>query len=301
MVFRRPGANERLDVALELEDAHGDSAAARGRRELAILDVEPFAPGEGLAAIVPSPFDGDEARAICAILTVTPAPESGAPGAASHGRAFAECVADLAREEVLARPRANAVALAARGEPDLGAPRTSLLDPAKRRAALLAIAHATGATLAEDVALSGEEATVEAVATSVARASSAPGTPKNAPSLGWTVERAALLAVRDLMSREEPPPQAGVLLARRAGALARSLGTLFGVVDAASSVADFDRRLAIENHDLLEDGSPAVRARAHEWLAARGSAVPGYDPLDPAAKRRAALERAEAASASGRP
>jgi hypothetical protein len=301
MVFRRPGANERLDVALELEDAHGDSAAARGRRELAILDVEPFAPGEGLAAIVPSPFDGDEARAICAILTVAPAPEPGAPGAASHGRAFAECVADLAREEVLARPRANAVALAARGEPDLGAARMALLDPAKRRAALLAIAHATGATLAEDVALSGEEATVEAVATSVARASSAPGTPKHAPSLGWTVERAALLAVRDLMSREEPPPQAGVLLARRAGALARSLGTLFGVVDAASSVADFDRRLAIENHDLLEDGSPAVRARAHEWLAARGSAVPGYDPLDPAAKRRAALERAEAAPASGRP
>ena len=42
----------------------------------------------------------------------------------------------------------------------------------------------------------------------------------------------------------------------------------------------------------LEDSSPSARVRAYDWLAARGRAPQGYEPLGPARERRRALDAA---------
>ena len=61
---------------------------------------------------------------------------------------------------------------------------------------------------------------------------------------------------------------------------------------AARNLEDFRARVIAENRILLEDNHPAARVRAYDWLAARGEAPDGYDPLGDEPSREAALERA---------
>jgi hypothetical protein len=70
---------------------------------------------------------------------------------------------------------------------------------------------------------------------------------------------------------------------------------------AANSRASLDARLVSENLIYLEDSSPSARVRANDWLAARGRAPAGFDPLGPPRQRREALERALDAAAAGQP
>ena len=70
------------------------------------------------------------------------------------------------------------------------------------------------------------------------------------------------------------------------------------VLKGAGSAADLRTRLLAENFIQLEDSSPAARVRACDWLAARGIAPAGYDPLGPPKARREALERALTAAAT---
>jgi hypothetical protein len=66
----------------------------------------------------------------------------------------------------------------------------------------------------------------------------------------------------------------------------------------ATSRAELAVRLWNENRILLEDASPASRVRAFDWLALRGLAPAGFDPLAPLAERRAALEALAASEAA---
>ena len=59
-----------------------------------------------------------------------------------------------------------------------------------------------------------------------------------------------------------------------------------------ANVSGFFQQSEDENLIALEDSAPAARVRAYDYLAARGKALPGYDPLAPAKARRAALEKA---------
>ena len=92
----------------------------------------------------------------------------------------------------------------------------------------------------------------------------------------------------------------GILL-RHAGEPARYprlVDTLLGVsVDAA----DLEARLVAENRAFLEDSRPAARVRAYDWLAARGLAPEGFDPLGTSKARRAALEPAASAAGANGP
>ena len=57
----------------------------------------------------------------------------------------------------------------------------------------------------------------------------------------------------------------------------------------ARSLDDLSNLFAAENTTFLEDPDPAARARAHDWLRARGKAVPSFDPLGEEESREAAL------------
>lgn len=288
-----------LDVALEL--AAPAAGRLQGCDEIALLDVEALPAGAGLAAVVPSPFEGDEAGAIGLVVTVLPPPPADGAAAVAHRRACADATADLARE---ATARAESEALtppvapprpgepgAALPRPDLGLAIRALASASGRRGGLFALAQATGAPLAEEVALAADDPVLEAVANAVARGVTAPGAPAGGAELGWTVERGTLEGLRDLVGTGDAPPRVAGLLVRRAGAAGRSCTLLSGIAEGARSLADFEERLRAENRELLEDGSPVLRASAHAWLASRGLAPEGYAPLAPAEERRAALDR----------
>jgi hypothetical protein len=291
-VYRPPSAEEdALEIALDLEVARPTSAppASGRRREIALLERLPVA---DFALIAPSPFSGDEARAIAVVIAARPAPAGDAPDAAAHRDALAACAADLARADELARRRAEppaAAALPTAAPPDPAAVLASgaLADPKRRRAALLALAQAGAAPLAEDLALAGTDALV-ATATATLASEAAPG-----EELGWQVERAALDAVAAATAGAEEGVlrPIDVLLLRRAGALGLLRESLFEAVGAASGLADLERRIETANRELLEDADPGLRVRAFEWLSARGRAPAGFDPLGPANARRKALEQ----------
>ncbi len=134
--------------------------------------------------------------------------------------------------------------------------------------------------MAEEVALAAADDLVAKAARAVATTDLS----------GWAIERAALCAIRSELGAGDPSASLAEILGRRGGAAGRSADAFFALADRASSLEELDRLLVAENEALLEDASPAMRVRASEWLARRGRAPRGYDPLAPAAERRAALE-----------
>ncbi len=263
-----------IELAVDLEDTHPKCQGGRPRpnRELACLAPRGLG---AFAVIVPSPFHGDEARAMAAVVEVSRAPD--VSRGAAHAEAFARCVADLAREAALRRARAanTLVASGERAVPDL----RLLADDGARRSTLLALARAEHCPLAEDVALSGSEELVSATASIVSA------------SDGWSIERAALGTLAAKTNEDGTPPDVAAIVARRGGAAGTSAEAFFALASQATSLETLEALLVSENTDLLEDPSPAVRVRAFEWLAARQKTPAGYAPLAPAEKRRAALEK----------
>jgi hypothetical protein len=279
-----------LELAVEIT---GASASHEAQGELAVLDPVKLSRKDGFAVIVPSPFQGEQARAIAAVVLVAPPPADDAPAASAHRAACLQCDADLARAAVLlGKPPARPLATAP-PPPDLSDALLGLSRPGERRTALFSIAQAGGAPVAEDLALTADEKVLRPICERIAKKLAALEAPTRGPALGWLVEREALDGVQDLAHDADLPPQIELVLARRSGAVSRSLGTFFGIVDASQSLDELEGRLRAGNLDLLEDGSPAIRARAFDWLAARKLAPAGYDPLGPANERRDALQRAE--------
>jgi hypothetical protein len=289
--FRSPLSPGDVEVTLDLESTLAPCAGMpRPRPERELLVLEPrLRPGSTITLFVPSPFDGEEARAIAAVVQVLPPPD--ALTAAPHREAFAACLADLAREEALVLVRARIAAEPVPTLPDVSGARATLASPTLRRGALLRIARACGAHLAEDVALSGDDGLVEGVARRLLARLEHPRTGLTLGEIAWVVERESMAAMRERLTGDEAPAEVSVLVLERGGGAGRSLGTFFALADASTSLADFERRLAAENQELLEDAAPGLRSRAYDWLAARHRAPPGYDPLASAASRRAALER----------
>lgn len=164
----------------------------------------------------------------------------------------------------------------------------ALADPALRRAALFHLADAGGARLAADLALLGDDGRLAECAAAVldGRDEFRDDAPDSA-RLCWSLEVAAARALLSPTAARSAELEA--LLLARAGELARFPDLLGACVESSVDLADFEVRLERENRQFLEDSDPAARVRAHDWLAARGVACPGYDPLGPRAERRAAL------------
>lgn len=277
-VFRDAGPTAgAIEIALEIEDSHpaacSEGAPVRLRPDRELSCLERRGPGV-FALVVRSPFHGDAAGAVAAIVEVRLAD---APIGAAHADAFAACAGDLAREAVVARQRRS------RWErprttptPTAASSLEGLRDSSTRRATLIALARGGHATVAEEVALTGSEELVGHAARAVTAAD------------GWIVERAAIGALRSVPGGEEPPAELAAIIARRAGAA--TWGTFFALAERAASLEALEELLVAENEDLLEDASPAIRVRAFEWLGQRGATPKGFDPLGPSAERRKALE-----------
>lgn len=257
------------------------------RREALRLDFALRPEGEPLRLLLPSPFVGGQARGLSLELTLD-ARESGE----ARAQALERCAASERGASELQRALAVHEAQRAELEPGVEA----LGDPARARAALLQLALRTGADIAAELALSCSESEL-ATLCSNARAALLPNLDARLEldALGWRLERALL---RGLAAQKEaralPYEIEGVLL-RLTGELGRSAAALEDAAQTCASLAEFRARLAAENRIFLDDASAAARVRAFDWLAARGQAPAGYDPLAPAPTRRAALEAAEKA------
>lgn len=279
-----------LTIALALEDLaelHVDeNGAAQGRlarRESLLLDLELQTEGDPISFVLPREGPGPKGWLVTLTLHAQASPE-----------ALAACVeAALAAENgALARTTWIDSGEARRREIESALRALSALE--RRRAALLFLATQARAELCGDVALSASD---EALASFTERlAQDLPelaGLARDGATLGWTLEcgAARFLAARAAEQPLEPELSAAVL--RRTGELGRSPAALAEVASRARSLAEFAASLATENRVLLEDSHPAARVRAYDWLAARGLAPKGYDPLGTLDQRRAALESEE--------
>lgn len=170
--------------------------------------------------------------------------------------------------------------------------------PAERRARLAHLAGTCGAPLALDVALVANDADLADFAIAVRASLPAPVDRKAA---AWPIERATWLFVGSRAASGNVAPELAGVLARQGGEAARFPGAIEDLVRCVDGVDAFAARLVAENKILLEDGSPASRSRAFDWLTARGVAPAGFDPFGTLAERRAALQRAEELEASKDP
>lgn len=305
-----PGARHalRVELARESADANGADLALVFEGEVELdHDADPATPSvrtlrrEALALerrvalgaetsahyVLPSPFPGGEARGL--VLEV-----------ALEARDDASALA-AALERCRASESGAAEATRALVEPELRAARlthwaAALKSSEGSRAALLELASLGGAELCADLALCATEADLAQLAEAVASALAEPrALAGSAHELGWSIERAALnwlAAQKD--SRALGYELEGVLV-RRTGELGRSAAGLADAASTCASLEHFAQRLLEENWSFLDDHSAATRTRAFDWLAARGAAPVGYDPLADKSARRAALEAAEGA------
>lgn len=101
--------------------------------------------------------------------------------------------------------------------------------------------------------------------------------------------RQCLQILQTLLRRDQASPALYARSLQLLGALALDPGALDLLLDEAADSASMDQGLLRENLRALGDRHASVRLRASDWLAARGTTVPGYDPLGDASSRAAAL------------
>jgi hypothetical protein len=295
----RPTSRERADRAAAGdggEDFESSYAALELRHELVRLTAAVAPGGEPLVVVVPSPFrdeprDGRPALACAICIELLPAPKEG-----DEAAAHAEAVAKVWKE---AQEQAEAVAsrIALHAPEDVVALALrlafeGLLAEASSRASLVYVSTATDASFAADLALVASDTELVAwLHEIVDHPQDPPG--GSVAAFGWYVERSAWRHVIAQMFTGDPPPAIEATVLRHAGAIGRLATTLEEAVDASSDVASLERRFVAENLAALEDSSAASRVRAFDWLATRGLAPAGFDPLAPSEARRLALEGAE--------
>jgi hypothetical protein len=273
-----------VDVAIEHEGEPGPP-------ELVELAATLFTPGAGAtwAALLPSPFEGDEARWIGFIVHASAPQVSPTAGAAEHEEVVAAAARDIVAQEQTAKV---AVALVAPPPdvPSIDATRKALADRTTARQGLYSLGVATHARTAEALAVGADDATLAPIASAVAAALGS-ATPTGKPDeLGLVVEKATLAECVKALGREPVPADVLAALELRGGAALKLLPSLAPEIDKARTLAELESIVLGLNVRLLLDASPAVRARAARWLGAR---VPlhGYSPIASSADRRAAVEK----------
>ncbi len=272
------------------------------QREFVLLETPPRLDGGPALLVVPSPFEGDARGGFATTIEVTRAPQDG-PRADVHATAVAACLTEIRAENEKAREAARRLddqELDARQIAE--ALRNLRIDRVQRRT-LVFLTSSTGALLAEDLALIVEESGLAAYANAiVAYSQQEGGALEAADGLGWVLERGAYSYLIAKLSDETIRPSEHGLLLKYTGEVGNFPAVLEDALLASKSREDFLRRVADENRFFLEDHNVSARVRAFDWLSARGPVPAGYDPLDDAQARRAALtadrERRESENAA---
>jgi hypothetical protein len=270
----RVPADRTIDVQLTRDGAAGATdvvlvrtAASGARDELRLR--EPLPRGGGAAVLfVPQPVDRVAGHAL--VLQ-------------ADGDATADAVAAAMATATVAPPRAELPAPWQQAFAAVGAHR--------RRPALLALARPLGCTRVADVLLTADEQALVAVTQGLHTIDPA------APDAAWQLERATWNALLPRLERDQLPLAMFAAAARHFGAAVSDPTAVRLALSTAGDGDAFVAALAQTNRDALGGRDTAQRVRAHEWLAARGLAVPHYEPLAPAAERRAALRAATAVAA----
>jgi hypothetical protein len=256
-----------------------------------------------VALVVPFEFAGSAAKAVLVVVHVRPGAAS--EDVAAHAEATRRALQDAERwaRGVAAGSQSLPGALPQPADVRAGAfaVLAAAADDRSRRPALLYLADRTEAPAAADVALVADTETLKALAGAILEAAKKADPAVAAADPGWLVARATLALLSQRLSGETLAPELTAVLVRRGGDLVRRPDALAEVLKAATGTHDLDNRIEAENRIALEDSVPAARVRAFDYLASRGKAPAGYDPLGPPRDRRAALDKAMATPAAPPP
>ena len=268
------------DLAESRTDAEGAPAGRLARRESLLLDLEPQVDGEAIAFVVQRDGEGPAGWLVTLTLKAQASPD-----------ALAACVESAREAESGSLARTTWIDSGESRRREIESALRALSALERRRAALVFLAAQARAELCGDLALSGSDEVLAGFAERLA--SELPELSelaRDGATLGWTLERGAVRFLAARAAEQPLEPELSAALLRRTGELGRSPAALAEVAARARSLAEFGASLVAENRVLLEDSHPAARVRAYDWLAARGLAPKGFDPLASVEARRAALE-----------
>jgi hypothetical protein len=256
--------------------------------ETILLKPQDMREQDRLAVILPSPFDIEGITAVVALIEVEPSPAKRTGEGVAYPELLKQCQDYL---------RAEAKGSGALEEAQSGGGRRGIEDAIRlvqslthRRQALLYLARETGAPLIEDITLSATGAVIDRLAYAVTNECGS-GSGFDPNTLGWRLERTAYLLLVELISSDQMWPELEAIGIRHTGEVGRHPPVLKEMVSEATGIADMEERLLEENFIYLEDISPSARTRAFEWLATKGRAPEGYDPLASLNERRSILNR----------
>lgn len=166
-----------------------------------------------------------------------------------------------------------------------------------RRASLSFVAMQTGAPIANDLVLVAGDEVLDEISRRLLE--TMPQLQRDPKLLGWQMDSIALQICAERAEKGTLSREMMSVLVIHAGEAGRNVGSIGSLLKNVRTRSDLVTRLTVENMIYLEDSSPGARVRAYDWLAARGKAPPGYDPLGPFQQRREALERAAAPTTQG--
>lgn len=222
-------------------------------------------------------------------LTLRP----GDAAAEADAALLADARAGVARAlAAAAAPRPTDSQLGARSLVEAAMP--MLAEPATQRRALSYLAAETGAAICQDAALVADDEVLARLATTIVeQAAATRDQPAGVAQWGLTLDLCTIKVLAEMQSAGHLPAELQSVLTIHTGEVGRRAGSAEELLGGGvASRADLNNRLVAENLIALEDNSPAARVRAYDWLATRGRAPEGFDPLGPARARRDALEKA---------
>jgi hypothetical protein len=265
--------------------------AGRAGRRGVLLAEAPHIDGAPLVVVMPPV---DEHSASLALIIAVSRAESSGRDAALHAQAVERCMRDVARERDEAARRARVLSPEEASVDGFVCAVQALEIAAHHRSALAFLARSSGAPLAEAVALgASEESLARFARTLIEHCGGTAAFVKVEPSFGWLLESEAYRILAQWTLADEITPDLSALLVRRAGETARHADELERAIAWSHDATSLEKYFIAENLESLEESRPASRVRAFDWLAARGLAPKGYDPLASESERRAALSRAE--------
>jgi hypothetical protein len=293
-----------LQAALILQDFPPSGETSSLQSERALLDL-PASDRDCIALLIPFRFDDAQSKAMALVLQVLPGPAD-----PSHAAALAQCKIDIDRSSATLKSTAetNSTAIDVSGWPSIQAGIAALDHADRRRSALVFLAEQTQASLCQNLALVADQQTLEQLTQDIlAKVKIGPDDPKQSDAeVGWTLDRTTLELLFKLLNAStssvngnvKMPDELSAVLTTYTGEPGRHASSIEEILHGVGSRSDLDNRLLAENLIFLEDSSPASRVRALGWLAARGQAPAGFDPLGSPRDRRNALENGITAAAA---
>jgi hypothetical protein len=286
LVIRPTDASQSPRVALVVTDRTSTNPPEL-RTEKAIFDLDSPARST-IGFVVPFHFDHAASQAVGILVSLSPGSTDPAH-VAMTSKAIQQISAHLGGTipAVSSGQAAQDTTLSAAVE--------GLKSPVNRRSSLAFLSNQTGATLAEDLSLEADDATLA----QLVRIANLPGDPQPAPMIGWQLDHAALTLLAKTLDASnngttsaKMPEELAAILSNHTGEVGRHPSSLNDVLLGATGRLDLDNRLIAENTIFLEDSSPSARVRAFDWLKSHGRAPVGFDPLASGKVRQKQLEQA---------